>query len=86
MILFYRERGSGDFLAIDTATNRYYVDTFSEDHFEARATAIERQVGSVCASGVSGEFLKIHCEKVARRPSPGVGSEQSDTETGGQAS
>jgi len=70
MILFYRERGSGDFLAIDTATNRYYVDTFGEDHFETRATAIERQVGSVCTFGVSREFLKIHCRRVARRDVP----------------
>ncbi len=70
MILFFREGGTGDYLAIDTDTNRYYLDTFGDDHFEARATAIERQVGSVWTCGVSREFLKIHCQRIARRTVP----------------
>lgn len=70
MILFYRERGTGDFLAIDTATNRYYLDTFGQDHFEGRATAIAGLVGSVCTTGISREYLRCNCKRVARSRVP----------------
>lgn len=69
MIVFYRER-NGDFLAIDTATNRYYRDTFGQDHFEGRATAIQGLVGSVCTTGVSRQFLREQCRRVAKRSVP----------------
>lgn len=66
MIVFYREN-NGDFLAIDTATNRYYrVD----DHFEGRATAIAGLVGSVCTTGISRKYLKQHCRRVAKSRVP----------------
>jgi hypothetical protein len=32
MILYYRE-DNGDFLAIDTATNRHYLGSFGKDYF-----------------------------------------------------
>ena len=64
MILFYREK-NGDYLAIDTATNRYYLD-FGQDHFEGRATAIARLVGSVCTTGISSDDLRTNCKRVAR--------------------
>lgn len=70
MIFSFKERVSGDFLAIDTATNRYYLRTFGEDRFEARATAIEGQVGSLCTCEMSREFLQIHCERIAKRKVP----------------
>jgi len=70
MIVFYRERASGDFLTIDTATNRYYLDNYGQDHFEGRATAIEGQVGSVCTCGVSREFLHARCRRIAKRKVP----------------
>ena len=38
MILYFREK-NGDYLAIDTATNRYYLATFGKDQIEGRATA-----------------------------------------------
>jgi hypothetical protein len=65
MILYFREK-NGDFLAIDTATNAYYRQNFGKDHFEGRATAIAGIVGSVCTTGVSREFLKTVCRRVAK--------------------
>ena len=69
MILFYRERNS-DYLAIDTATNRYYRQIYNKDHFEGRATAIAGLVGSVCTTGISREFLHQECKRVAKRRVP----------------
>ena len=69
MILSYREN-TGDFLAIDTSTNRYYLRHFNKDHFEGRATAIANQVGSVCTTGVSREFLRTNCKRVAKATVP----------------
>lgn len=65
MIQFYRE-DSGDYLAIDTATNRYYRDTFGKDQFEGRATAIQGLVTSVCTTGVSRQFLRERCKRVGK--------------------
>ncbi len=65
MILFYRER-NGDYLAIDTATNDYYRRIFGKDHFEGRATAIEGLVASVCTTGISRDFLRQECTRVAK--------------------
>lgn len=69
MTLYYREH-NGDFLAIDTSTNAYYLTVYGEDHFEGRATAIVGQVGSVCTTGISREFLKSVCKRVAKRAVP----------------
>ena len=57
MIHYYQET-NGDFLAIDTSTNRYYRAIFGKDQFEGRATAIAGHVGSVCTTGISRDFLK----------------------------
>ena len=70
MICFYREK-TGDFLAIDTSTNRYYLDIFGEDHFEGRGTAIKGQVGSVCTTGVSRDYLRENCKRLAKNTVPG---------------
>ena len=69
MIVFYRE-SNGDFLAIDTDTNRYYRDHFGRDEFEGRATAIEGQIGSVCATGISRAFLRATCKRVPKARVP----------------
>ena len=69
MIAFYREH-NGDYLAIDTSTNAYYLDVFGKDHFEGRATAIEGLVGSVCTTGTSRKYLRGNCERVARANVP----------------
>jgi hypothetical protein len=71
MICFYREH-NGDYLAIDTSTNRYHLDVLGKDHFEGRATAIEGQVGSVCTTGISREFLRTNCKRVAKATLPKV--------------
>jgi hypothetical protein len=70
MIVYYQE-SNGDFLAIDTTTNHYYLRNLGQDHFEGRATAIEALVGSVCTTGISREYLRTHCKRVSRaRVSP----------------
>ena len=69
MISFYREQ-NGDFLAIDTSTNRYYLETFGKDHFEGRATAIESLVGSVCTTAVSRDFMRANCKRVPKARVP----------------
>jgi hypothetical protein len=65
MICFYREH-NGDYLAIDTSTNAYYLDNFRKDQFEGRSTAIAELIGSVCTTGISRGFLRTKCKRVAR--------------------
>jgi hypothetical protein len=69
VILFYQE-DDGGFLAIDTSTNAYYRKVLGKDYFEGRATAIEGQVGSVCTTGISREYLTENCKRVARAKVP----------------
>jgi hypothetical protein len=69
MIRFFREN-NGDYLAIDTSTNRHYLENFGKDHFEGRATAIEGLVGSVCTTGISRDYLKTTCRRVPRTKVP----------------
>ena len=69
MVRFFQER-NGDFLAIDTRTNHYYLGHFGHDHFEGRATAIAGLVGSVYTTGISRDFLKTQCQRVARAKVP----------------
>ena len=69
MICYYREH-NGDYLAIDSGTNRYYLECFAKDHFEGRATAIAGLVGSVCTTGISREFLRKNCKRVPKARVP----------------
>ena len=69
MILYFREK-NGDYLAIDTSTNSYYRRLFGKDHLEGRATAVAGLVGSVCTTGVSREFLRTNCKRIARAKVP----------------
>lgn len=69
MILFYRE-DNGDYLAIDSVSNRYFLEIFGKDQFEGRATAIAGLVGSVCTCGISRQFLRARCEKVSKASVP----------------
>lgn len=69
VIVYYREN-NGDFLAIDTSTNAYYRTVLGKDHFEGRATAIAGLVGSVCTTGISRDFLKGECKRVAKSAVP----------------
>ena len=70
MVVYYQEN-NGDFLAIDTESNRYYVTIFGKDHFEGRATAIEGLVGSVCTTGIARQFLRENCKRVPKAKVPG---------------
>jgi hypothetical protein len=70
MIRFFRER-NGDFLAVDTGTNRYYLDNLGQDAFEGRATAIAGLVGSVCTTCISREYLKT-CKQMSKAKMPSV--------------
>jgi hypothetical protein len=69
MILYFRE-DNGDYLALDTATNAYYRRNLGLDHFEGRATAVSGQVGSVCTTGISREYLRKNCKRVPRAKVP----------------
>jgi hypothetical protein len=69
MIVYFREK-NGDYLAIDTASNTYYRQVLGHDTFAGRATAIAGQVGSVCTTGISREYLAEKCERVARARVP----------------
>lgn len=69
MIQFFQEK-NGDFLAIDMTTNAYNRRNFGRDHFEGRATAIAGLVGSVCTTGISREFLRTECRRVAKAQVP----------------
>jgi hypothetical protein len=69
MILYFRER-NGDYLAIDTSTNRYHCTRFGNDHYEGRATAIAFLVSSVCTTSISREFLREECKLVPKAKVP----------------
>lgn len=69
MIQFYRET-NGDYLAIDTDTKDYYRRLHGQDSSEGRATAIEGQVGSVCTTGISREYLTQTCKRIAKARVP----------------
>lgn len=69
MILYFREN-NGDYLAIDSATNSYYLRLCGKDHFEGRATAITNQVGSVCTTGIAREFLRANCKRIGKANVP----------------
>ncbi len=68
MTRHYRE-ANGDYLAIDAATNGYYR-RLGHDHFEGRAAAVAGQAGSVCTTGVSREYLRACCTRVAKAGVP----------------
>ena len=63
MIVYYQEK-DGDYLAIDTSTNSYYVRCFLKDHCEGRATAI---AGQGWLGLYDGGFQGSSCERTARR-------------------
>jgi hypothetical protein len=69
MTHFYQE-SNGDFLAIETTTNRYYRENFGRDDFEGRATALAGVVGSVCTCGISRAFLRAGCRRVPKATVP----------------
>lgn len=69
MVLYFRE-SNGDYLAVETGTNRYYLDTFGKDHFEGRAAAIAGLAGSVCTTGIARDYLLTNCIRVPKGKVP----------------
>ena len=69
MVRYYRE-SNGDYLAIDAATNVYYRRVLGRDQFEGRAAAVAGLAGSVCTTGVSREYLRACCTRVAGEEVP----------------
>jgi hypothetical protein len=61
VILFYHEL-NGDFLAINAGTNHYYRSVLGRDDFEERAAAIEGEVGWVCSTAISRDYLRSKCK------------------------
>lgn len=69
MILFYQEEDGG-FLAIDTDTRSYYLATSGRDECEGRAAALSGLAGSVCTTGISKQYLREKCKRVAKAKVP----------------
>ncbi len=61
---------TGDYLAIDTATNAYYLRNFAQDYFESRAAAIAGLVTSVCTTGIARSYLQKNCKRVPKVKMP----------------
>jgi hypothetical protein len=64
---YYRERGSGDYLALFPADVR--KDEYGQRIFDGRATALAGLPVSVCSTGIGERFLK-NCIRVCRRQVP----------------
>ena len=58
MIFHFREQ-NGDYLAIDTDTNRYYRESLDVDHFEGRATAIAGLIAPSALRRSAGAFSML---------------------------
>ncbi len=69
-IEYYREKETGDFLAIDPDTLGYYRKNFGKNQYEGRATAIAQQVGSVCTTSIAHSFLMNDCTRVGKSEVP----------------
>jgi hypothetical protein len=64
---YYRERESGDYLALFPAYVR--TDPYGQRIFDGRATALAGLSASVCTTGVGARYL-AGCDRVRRRDIP----------------
>jgi len=64
---YYRERDSGDYLALFPA---YVRMENGQRIIDGRATAIRGLVASVCTTGIGERFLAL-CDRIPRRQVPG---------------
>jgi hypothetical protein len=64
---YYRERETGDYLAVSPAHVR--KDEYGQRIFDGRATALAGLPASVCSTGVGERFL-ANCVRVPRRHVP----------------
>lgn len=69
MTLYYQDR-QGDWMEVDHGTRRYYRDIGQPNIRQARATAIKNMPESICTCGVSVEWVRENCRRVARRDVP----------------
>lgn len=70
---YYQERNkAGDYLSVDDSEDarKYYRDIGQGNIREARCTAIQGDVTSVCTAGVSLEFLRSKCRRVRKADIP----------------
>lgn len=68
---YYQEQDKhGDYVSVDPSTEQYYVSIGQPGILEARCTAIAGDVDSVCTTGVSLQWLRKHCHRVAKRDIP----------------
>jgi hypothetical protein len=64
---FYRERDSGDYLAVFPAESTYRD---GQRVCDGRATAIAGLLTSVCTTGIGDRYLRGNCTRVRRRQVP----------------
>ena len=68
---YYQEQDkAGDYVCVDPSTSEYYTRIGQPGMLEARVTAIHGEVGSVCTSSVSLEWLNRRCHRVLRSSIP----------------
>lgn len=70
MIVFYKDKRTGDYLGVDRETNDYFNKRQWSDHLQARGPAIAGDPSSVHTCVVSRRFLKDKCVRVALRNVP----------------
>lgn len=69
-MVHYFQEINGDFLAVQSETNGYYLKNFGEDCFEGRATAVAGLIGSVCTTKIARKYLRMNCNRVAKAKVP----------------
>ena len=67
---YYRERSSGDYVAVNPETAEYYTSIGQPGLFEGRATAISKESSSVCTTSISGKWLRDRCRRVRKADIP----------------
>jgi hypothetical protein len=73
MILYYREIESGDYLCADHSTKSYYLRTSGDEELrQCRATAITKEIGSVCTCTIFLAYLRTKCKRVPKSKVPKV--------------
>lgn len=70
MIRYYREKSTGDYLAVDISTLDYYQRVVGKELYEGQATCIDGNISSVSTCTISPRYLKWCCKKVARKDIP----------------
>jgi hypothetical protein len=67
---YYREKATGDYLVIDPDTLPYYRKNFGKNEYEGKATAIAKEINSVCTTAISHAFLMENCVRIGKSEVP----------------